>query len=64
MDIATLDKAAALPIATSTPVTEAGRYIQWALYLVIEMAYLGVPLKILSKDEFFLEFLQIGVRWL
>ena len=30
-----LDKAAALPIATSTPVTEAGRYIQWALYFFI-----------------------------
>ena len=30
--IATLDIAAALPIATSTPVTEASRYIQCALY--------------------------------
>ena len=26
------------------------------------MVYLGVPLKILLKDEFFLEFLQIGVK--
>ena len=29
-----------------------------------KMVYLGVPLEILLKDEFFLEFLQIGVRWL
>ena len=28
------------------------------------MVYLGVPLEILLKDEFFLEFLQIEVRWL
>ena len=32
LDIATLDIAAALSIATSTPVTEASRYIQCALY--------------------------------
>ena len=32
LDIATLDIATALSIATSTPVTEASRYIQCALY--------------------------------
>ena len=32
LDIATLDIAAALLTATSTPVTEASRYIQCALY--------------------------------
>ena len=32
LDKATLDIASALPIATSTLLTEASRYIQWALY--------------------------------
>ena len=32
LEMATLDIAAALSIATSTPVTEASRYIQCALY--------------------------------
>ena len=43
LDIATLDIAAALAIATSNPVTEAGRYIQCALsILMVVLLFLGI----------------------
>ena len=39
LDIATLDMAAALAIATSTPVTEASRYIQSALHCTKQLTF-------------------------
>ena len=48
LEIATLDIAAALSIATSTPVTEASRYIQCALYKISILIL--IPYSALSFD--------------